>query len=238
MRCFVALIALLASVAIPARANPGAQLFQDSCAGCHTIGGGDGAGPDLLPSTKWAHADLEVAIKRMEDNTGPLTDEQVDSLVAYLSGPDSRPKPAVVKPKGSPENGRRLFFGETKLAGGGSPCFACHAVGGNGGNLAVDLTTVHKRRSEAVLLAATAKPGFPMMKAAYAQRPVTEKEALDLVAYLETSANAPPPPESATPFRVAAVSFAGLMLGGVAMIFRFRRAGVRSRLVRQSNTKR
>jgi mono/diheme cytochrome c family protein len=227
-----AFLFLLAGAAVALGGPPGEQLFKDSCAGCHTIGGGDGAGPDLLASTKRPHADLEAAIKRMEDNVGPLTDEQVDSLVAYLTGGKTAPPPP--KPKGSPDKGRRLFFGETKLANGGSPCFACHTAGESGGSLAVDLTTVFKRRTETGLLAATAKPGFPMMKAAYAQHPVTEKEALDLVAFLEASANAPAPPKGVMRFHMAALSFAGVMLGGIAFLFRFRRAGVRSRLVRQN----
>lgn len=218
-----------------ASAGPAEQLYNDSCAGCHTIGGGEGVGPDLLPSTKWSHADLEVAIKRMEDNVGPLTDEQVDGLIAFLKGPQAQPVPEP--PKGSPDTGRKLFFGEQKLANGGSPCFACHAVAGRGGNLAIDLTAVHKRRNATVLMAATAKPGFPMMKAAYARTPVTEEEARDLLAFFEASANAPARTERVTPVRVGAVSFAGVMLGAVALVSRSRKAGVRKRLI-EANRKR
>ncbi len=43
---FMLLIILLAS-AIPVRADQGKELFDKQCAGCHTIGGGDGGGPDL-----------------------------------------------------------------------------------------------------------------------------------------------------------------------------------------------
>ncbi len=228
MRGLVAVLALLSS--IPAAAtDPAAQLFNDSCAACHTIGGGDGVGPDLLASTKRSHAELEVAIKRMEDNVGPLTDEQVDSLIAFLKAPPA--KPAIVRPKGSPDVGRRLFFGGQKLANGGAPCFACHTIEGSGGSLAVDLTDAHTRRNATTLLAATTKPGFPMMKAAYAQKPVTEEEARHFLALFEASAAAPPRPERVTPLRVGAVSFAGAMLGAVALVFRSRKAGIRARLV-------
>ena len=148
-------------------------------------------------------------------------------------------KPVVVKPKGSPDRGRRLFFGDEQLANGGSPCFACHTIGGRGGSLAADLTTVHTRRNPDALVAATAKPGFPMMKAAYLNRPLTDAETQHLLAYFEqTAAGAPAAADDVTPFRVAAFSLAGLMLGGVALVFRTHRAGVRSRLVRKSHSKR
>jgi hypothetical protein len=83
-------------------------------------------------------------------------------------------------------------------------------------------------------MAATAKPGFPMMKAAYARRPVTEVEALDLIAFFEASAAKPARAENVTPFRVGAVSFAGVMLGAVALVFRSRKAGVRKRMIETS----
>jgi mono/diheme cytochrome c family protein len=38
---------LLLSVAGSAQADGGKELFESRCAGCHTIGGGEGAGPDL-----------------------------------------------------------------------------------------------------------------------------------------------------------------------------------------------
>lgn len=229
MRSWIALIALL-STSVFAQSDPAAKLYDESCSGCHTIGGGDGAGPDLIASTKWPDADLRVAIVRMKDNVGPLTDEQVDSLVAYLKK-GQQPAPVIEKPKGSPETGKQLFFGRQKLANGGSPCFACHAIGGEGGNLAADLTGIHKRRSEATLLAATSKPGFPMMKAAYAGRAVTDEEARHLLAFFEAAAAKPARRDTVA---VAAVSFAGVLLGAVAFVFRSRKAGVRSRLVSQN----
>lgn len=248
----ILMAAFAAIVAFAARGDdPGARLFSESCSACHTIGQGDGAGPDLLPATRKSKDVLRIAVKRMEDNVGPLTDAQIDSLVALLKAPDVKhrlaalaggvPEPATAPlPRGSEANGRRLFFGEQALKNGGSPCFACHAVHATGGSLAADLTAVQARLSPAALTLATAKPPFPMMKAAYAHHPVTEEEALDLAAFLESpvldSAAKERPPTRALPLRVAAlaVSFAGVMFGGVALLSRLRRAGVRARLVRDS----
>jgi mono/diheme cytochrome c family protein len=45
-RCCLLLLVLL-STAVSAGADSGKELFEKQCSGCHTIGGGDGAGPDL-----------------------------------------------------------------------------------------------------------------------------------------------------------------------------------------------
>ena len=217
----IAFAVFLVAVALAARGDTGAQYFTDSCAACHTIGQGDGAGPDLIASTKWPKEQLRVAIKRMEANIGPISDAQVESLIAFLQKP-AAPAPAEPpKPRGDAKKGRRLFFGDQTLANGGSPCFACHAIAGRGGNLARDLT--RRKTTEAAL----ANPPFPMMKAAYARHPLTTEEALDLVAFLAS----PETPVRDRPMvQVGAVSFAGVIFGGVALLFRARKAGVRARL--------
>lgn len=184
--------------------DPAAQahLFLDKCASCHTVGGGEAAGPDLIASTGWPAAELRVAVKRMEENTGPLTDDEVDALVELLKNSDVKqviaaaehPQSAPAEqslPAGDATIGRALFFGKQSLSAGGSPCFACHAVSGEGGTLARDLTAVHARMGETALLSATQKPGFPLMKASYARYPVTRSEAEHLVAFLRSGGVAP-----------------------------------------------
>ena len=243
--------AAVALAAVRARGDdPAARLYVDSCAACHTIGQGAGVGPDLLPATQRPKDALRIAVMKMEDNVGPLTNAQVESMVDLLKSADvtkrlaalTQPaaQVAVTLPHGSQPNGRRLFFGEKPLANGGPPCFGCHAVASRGGNLAVDLTSVQARIGPSALMSATATPPFPMMKTAYAHRPVTQEEALDLAAFLESSASdhpsvVQPPPERVLPVHLGALSFAGVIFGAVTFVFRSRRAGVRSRLVRDSS---
>jgi mono/diheme cytochrome c family protein len=105
----VALAALVAAAAPDARAQApeGKALFEQSCASCHTIGGGDTAGPDLegvvgrageertrafiaTPEQVIASGDPEVdaLVERFGGVQMPnlgLSDAQVDSLVAYLA---------------------------------------------------------------------------------------------------------------------------------------------------------
>jgi hypothetical protein len=217
---------------------PAAKLFNDSCTACHSIGGGDLAGPDLINSARKPRGDIEQAVKRMQDNVGPLSPEQIAGLVDLLQAPDARivvaeaanPTPAIEVPPeqkaASADTGRRLFFGEAPFANRGVPCAGCPAVKGRGGNLAVDLSTIHFRRNDAALLATAEQPAFPLMKGAYARHAVTRQEAYHLVAFL-----AAPPAERSDRVHGIAGGITLVVLGGVAALFRSRRAGVRSRMV-------
>jgi len=175
----VLLASILVLTAAAALAATGAALFEERCAPCHTIGGGDSAGPDLVRAKRLAGDQLRSAVKRMETNVGPLTAADVDSLVTFLASAKAAAPPVPEPPRGNPANGRQLFFGAKAFANGGTACFACHAAGGEGGNLAKDLTS-----AKANVAAVAVQPAFPMMKAAYARHAVTDAEALDVAAFV------------------------------------------------------
>lgn len=236
-----------------AEADTIALFYLRRCSACHTIGRGDLDGPDLLRSTKWSREDLRVAIRRMEKNVGPMTEEQVEGLIDLLESDDLQDRlddaatrriaeMAATLDPGSPRNGRRLFFGETSFENGGIGCFACHAVGGRGGNLAIDLTLAHPRLGQSSLVSATEEPSFPLMKASYGAKPVSSQEALHIAAFLESVASEAktagvetvPPAEPVRMLHGVAGGIVLLSLGGIAFVARSRRAGARSRLVRDS----
>ena len=236
----------------PGEGDPYAVTYLKLCSGCHTIGGGALTGPDLLPSTQWPREDLRVAVKRMEVNVGPMTDEEVDGLTDLLKSPDVQQRldgareqrivemAATLEP-GAPAVGQRLFFGERRFQNGGVGCFACHAVAGRGGNMAKDLTTAHQRLGQQSVISATEQPAFPMMKAAYGTKPVTPQEAAHLAAFFEQTVaemqpgSQPPPPNKGLGLvHASAGGFFIAVLAGVALLARTRRAGVRSRLIRDS----
>ncbi|HEV2719936.1 MAG TPA: c-type cytochrome [Thermoanaerobaculia bacterium] len=162
-------------------AASGGAIFEERCTPCHTIGGGDQAGPDLVGTKRFTRDQLRAAVKKMEINVGPLTAADVDALCVFLANAApqriaaSKPEP----PRGDPANGRRLFYGAKTFANGGTPCFACHAVGGDGGNLAADLAS-----AKANVAAVATQPAFPMMKATYTRHAVTDAEALDVAAFV------------------------------------------------------
>lgn len=206
------LLGALLFVALPLAAGTGDTLFSERCAVCHTIGGGDSAGPDLVSARRLSHGDLHAAVERMQNNAGPLTPAEVDALVAFLGG-GTHEKP---KPRGSSANGRQLFFGDKSLANGGSPCFACHAIEGRGGNLAKDLTS-----SKANIAGIAAQPSFPMMKAAYTKHAVTDAEAYDIAAFVSEARVAGR--ERVGIVHGAAAGIVVLAFGAVGLIVRWRR---------------
>ena len=173
------LLGVLLLVPAAGFAASGAALFNEKCSICHTIGGGDSAGPDLVKAKTLKPDALRAAVNRMQANVGPMTPADVDALAAFLSAGGAAAAPKPQPPRGVAANGRHLFFGDRPLASGGSPCFACHAIEGRGGNLAKDLTN-----AKANVAAIATRPPFPMMKAAYARHPVTDAEALDLAAFV------------------------------------------------------
>jgi mono/diheme cytochrome c family protein len=239
MRRFEGAASLSASVvilflSIPCLAQDrGAQIFVEKCSPCHSVGGGDLAGPDLIRAARLSSTDVRAALHRMEDNVGPLSADDVEALLSFLKSPrikqliGAAPAATEEPERGSPATGRRLFYGDARFANGGSPCFACHTVGGRGGNLAVDLTLAHTRMTRSAVVAATAQPAFPLMKAAYARHAITEQESFDLAAFLkEAGAAAKPgaqPRERAGVVQGAAAGAAAVVLAGVGLIRRTRR---------------
>lgn len=144
---------------------------------------------------------------------GGLSDEEVASLVAFVqdrfaapSQPTGVPQatepaaPPATEPEAEPaafdagavERGENLFLGATGLVNGGMACMACHTAGSHGnlgGNgLGPDLTTVHSRLGGTPgLTAVLENPAFLVMRSAYADKPITAQERLDLAAFLETT---------------------------------------------------
>lgn len=215
-------IQLLAAVLLvfPAAAfaaDPGAKLFIDSCSACHSIGEGPRAGPDLIAEAKRPKPDVEAAVKRMQDNAGPLDAAQIAALVNLLTSPDAARRIAapdstpVEAVSGDAGNGGKLFYGERSFTNKGVACFACHAAGGRGGSLAADLTNADEKR----VLAAAQQTPFPMMKAAYKDHAITEAEAHDLAAFLRQS---PPASERRGLVHTLASALVLLVLGGVAFV--------------------
>lgn len=231
-------------------ADAAAALYVAKCAGCHTIGGGNLTGPDLLPASLWPRADMEAAIKRMEKNVGPLSAQEVQELSDLLLSGGAKDRVAAEQQRaamamaakmepGSPARGKALFLGRSRLAKGGPPCMACHQVNGLGGSMGVDLTGVHSRMGQTALVSAIEGANFNMMRAAYANRPITTQEAIHLAAWLaepeapsSTAMTFPPAPV----IGAAAAFMSAAFLVMMTMIYRRRGSGVRARLVRSASS--
>lgn len=220
-----------------------AAVFRQKCAGCHSIGQGQRVGPDLAIARTRTEQVNVANIERMQDRTGPLTDEEVSGLTQLLMDPqaperiDAQEQLAAQAARQelappSAARGRRLFEGSLRLQNGGMACVHCHRVNGRGGTIAKDLTDVAARLGADVLPTAIEGANFPVMKDAFKAHPITPQEAADLTAYLTTLPAAPTgSAEDAVPW--LALAGALLMLGVMAASYRNRNHGVRAKLRRR-----
>ncbi|ADC64490.1 cytochrome c class I [Ferroglobus placidus DSM 10642] len=193
-------------------AQTGEEIFSRKCVSCHTIGGGDLVGPDLLGITE--KRDREWLIKVIVDPDSFLDDpirqeniakygvkmpdlglseEEAVKIIEFLSQFAAQPSEVTPEetpevPLGDPEIGRALFIGEIRFANGGPPCVACHSVrsaGINGGTLANDLSDLYARLGDRGIYGALKSLQFPVMKDVYAGKELTEEEVANLAAFFK-----------------------------------------------------
>lgn len=80
LSCFSTLLVLIAS-SYPVQADQGKDLFDKQCASCHTIGGGDGGGPDLKGVTEKQTGDWLVRVIVEPDKLTAAKDPHQAELV-------------------------------------------------------------------------------------------------------------------------------------------------------------
>jgi len=129
------------------------------------------------------------------------TEEQIRQVLSYIrsqSSGDVASTDASVSEPVTPEEpasaedilaGQEMFQGGIRFANGGPACNACHEVRNDavigGGILATELTTVFSRMGGAGVTSILGRAPFPVMQAAYQNKPLTENEVTALVAFLE-----------------------------------------------------
>lgn len=222
-------LSLLAGLAVPtvrAQSNAavdvltqGGQIYADNCAVCHGADGQGRVGATLAKD--WPSIRPELTVRNVivngipgsvmpawsQANGGPLTDEDIDALVAYIlfwqtgdvyeleSRPTATPRPAIAavpEVEGDPNNGAVLFDAN---------CVVCHGVEGQGrvgATLAKDWPSI---RPDLTVRNAIVRgiPGSVMPAWSQANGgPLTAGEIDDLTAYIlswEASSAAPETPE-------------------------------------------
>lgn len=241
----------------------GEAIFNDNCAGCHTIGGGKSVGPDLKgvtqlrerqwlidfiasPDTVLAAGDpIAVALLQEYNNIAMpnlnLSQEEVLAVMTHLEAgmSSSGAPPGANMAAGDPERGEDLFMGDIHFANEGPPCMGCHNIGSygilGGGTLGPDLTGTWAKYGESGLASVLANIAFPTMKPIYDDHPLTADEQADLYAFFKIAANQP---QTNKEIWVIGLSLAGFL--SVLLLFGFVWRGglksVGSRLSKQART--
>ncbi len=131
----------------------------------------------------------------MPDQT--LSEAEIKKVLAHIHEAGGVPAAAKPTPANSafearPEEitlGQNLFQGKVRFANGGPSCISCHNVNNasvlGGGILAKGLTTVFSRVGASGIGAILKSPPFPVMQAAYQERPFGEDEIRALIAFLQ-----------------------------------------------------
>ncbi len=150
--------------------------------------------PATRPPVGLNRTELLAVIAYLQSLGGQVTVREADlppaGAEAPAGGTGPAPVPAVAAaappvlggPAGDPAAGQAVF-----MARG---CVACHAVGGAGGTLGPDLSTIGSRRDPAAIAAKVLNPraepvaGFPPIMPDNFSSQLTVKELTDLVAYL------------------------------------------------------
>ncbi|MEJ5336626.1 MAG: c-type cytochrome [Thermus sp.] len=240
MRMKRALIALAFLLGL-GLAQDGKALYERQCAACHgpTGQGVPGAIPPLAGNPRVQDEAYVVKVVR-EGLSGPLevngtayngvmppmpqvSEGEARAIARYLAGLGGAPREAAPKPQlaGDPALGRALYLGQKAFQNGGAPCQACHTVAGvgflGGGSMGKDLTDAAQRLGgEAGLTALLQNPAFPVMRAAYQGKPLTEAEASALAAFLVQVSEEAPRPSS---LYLGRFLVAGLVLLGVLLLY-------------------
>jgi len=144
-------------------AKAGEYEFRINCALCHGLGAhGGGRGPDLTRAQKkHAHNDAEMfqvvsngipgTVMPANGTNGQgvgMTDEEIWQIVTYIRSVELK-MPAT--PVGNAGHGKQLFYGEAN-------CSLCHAVGGKGGRVGPDLSSVGGSRTRDAIVDSVRNP--------------------------------------------------------------------------------
>jgi len=216
-----------------------ASVFQTSCAACHTIGGGDGIGPDLegvatRRDRDWLVSWITDPVAMVESGDPTATEllatwnnfqmptlglpaADVEALVDYLgaSAGTAAPAPVTTQPvaagSGDVAAGRNLFTGANTLDNGGPSCRACHSIAGIGALGGGQLGPDLTTSYQRLGEAMITWPQTGTMQPIFTDKPLTAAEQADLLAFFSSTDVTERAPE-------VIWQLAGLALAGVAII--------------------
>lgn len=133
----------------------GKQLFLGMCSRCHGVEGGGGEGPNLNRPVLSRAPDDEALTAVIRDGIPDrgmpklrrFTDAELHAMVIYIR---SLSRNTAVSAAGNAEKGRAVYQK--------SGCASCHIVGGEGGSLGPELTSIGAHRAPDYLRQAIVDP--------------------------------------------------------------------------------
>jgi cytochrome c oxidase cbb3-type subunit 3 len=144
-------------------AKAGEFEFRINCALCHGLGArGGGRGPDLTRAHK-RHGDSDADVFRNISQGIPgtampangtngqgvgMTDEEIWQIITYLRSVQVK---VLASKLGNSANGKKLFYGDAN-------CSTCHMIGGKGGRVGPDLSSVGTSRTLESLMESVRNP--------------------------------------------------------------------------------
>ncbi|MBJ6727143.1 c-type cytochrome [Geomesophilobacter sediminis] len=167
--------------------------------------------PDKLAAAK-DPAQLELVKKfGMEMPNLGVSRADAEKIIAFLGTGASAPAgqtesagaPPVVVTPALLGTGRALFTGRIPFAGGGPPCVSCHTIrypGVHGGTLAADLTGIYATMGDSGVRGVLQSLSFPVMKTAYANRPLKDQEIAPLIALFQDASTGKGRAENVYPY--------------------------------------
>ncbi|MCL1587251.1 MAG: cytochrome c [Actinomycetia bacterium] len=212
---FTAILVTMASPAFAQSTDEGLEIYEQSCARCHQSDGlgTPGVYPPLAGNPAAGDFDHVVIVvtdglegveimgvsydAAMPSFSNRLSAEEIDLVAEYVvelsggGGGSTSPTTTLPQAAGSGSAGESLFTGATRLSAGGTACIACHAAGEydqlGGPGMAIDLNGIVQSFGQAGFVAAITDPLVPPMIAVFGDHPITDAEANNLAAYLETT---------------------------------------------------
>ena len=211
---FTAIFVIVAPAALAQTTDSGQDVYTATCARCH---GADGLGvpnkyPPLAGNPDASDHDFVVDVvtnglsgkeilgvtytRDMPAFGNRLSADEIQQVSAYVvelsvSGPPQTTPTTAPVGEGTASVGEDIFAGSTLLSNGGPACAACHSAGVydrlGGPGMAIDLNGIIDDFGKAGFIDAITDPVVDPMIAVFADRQITEQEANDLAAYLETT---------------------------------------------------
>lgn len=213
---FAAVLMATSTPARAQTTDDGAVIYIDSCARCHKedglgvpnrypplAGNPDAADLDWVVEVVTNGLSGKVIMGVEYDKDMPafgdrLSAEDIQLVSEYTvelskSGPPPPSGSTTTAPvtEGAEDIGDGLFRGSKLLSNGGVACIACHSAGEydrlGGPGMAMDLNGIIDDFGTAGFVDAVTDPVVEGMIAVFADHPITEQEANDLAAFLETT---------------------------------------------------